>query len=169
MNASTYVGIDNGINGGLAIIGPVRGAPPVAVLRMPVKAGQVDVLAVVDWLDSHNVIPAAIGVEMPCDRMPKIQSMRSLALNCGRLLGALRVRYRNHPTKIEEVESNASTTWQKTILGKVPQGKTKAYALAAAKCIWPDESFIPRGCSTPHDGIIDAVLIAEFLRRRAKP
>ena len=168
MNAPTYVGIDNGINGGLAIIGPVRGAPPVAVLRMPVKAGQVDVLAVLEWLEAH-VTPAVIGVESPCHVMKQIQSMRSLAINYGLLLGCLRIRYRNFPTKIVEVDAHSSTSWQKVILGKVPKGETKAYALAAAKCIWPDESFIPSGCRTPHDGIIDAVLIAEFLRRRAKP
>jgi hypothetical protein len=56
-------------------------------------------------------------------------------------------------------------SWQKKILGKVPTGETKPYALAKAGELWPDEKFLatPR-CKTPHPGLVDAALIAAYGR-----
>jgi hypothetical protein len=51
------------------------------------------------------------------------------------------------------------------MLGKVPAGKTKEYALTKARELWPDETFYATArCSTPHTGIVDAALIAEYGR-----
>lgn len=37
---------------------------------------------------------------------------------------------------------------------------TKATSLNAAKRLFPKETFIPDGCRSPHDGVVDATLIA---------
>lgn len=57
-------------------------------------------------------------------------------------------------------------SWQKAMLPKCKAGDTKPRALALAKELWPEESFLasPR-CKVPHDGLIDAALIAEYSRR----
>jgi hypothetical protein len=51
---------------------------------------------------------------------------------------------------------------------KNPSLDPKKTSLMAAKRLFPGESFIAKGCSTIHDGLIDAALIAEYLRRRVK-
>jgi hypothetical protein len=57
-------------------------------------------------------------------------------------------------------------SWQKVMLPKCKAGDTKPRALALAMALWPQESFLasPR-CKVPHDGLIDAALIAEYSRR----
>lgn len=65
--------------------------------------------------------------------------------------------------------------WQKQMWEGVPKAMkpdkikptvdTKATSLIAAKRLFPKESFILPKCRTPHDGIIDAVLMAEYCRR----
>jgi len=56
-------------------------------------------------------------------------------------------------------------SWQKAMLGKVPKGETKKYAIEAVNNRWPDESFTKSvRCTTPHAGIVDAALIAEYAR-----
>jgi hypothetical protein len=48
----------------------------------------------------------------------------------------------------------------------VPAGESKKYALAKARELWTNETFYasPR-CKTPHDGIVDAALIARYARK----
>jgi hypothetical protein len=61
---------------------------------------------------------------------------------------------------------NPLDSWQRAVLGKVPQGQTKAAAFEKARKIWPDHEWPtkwPRG-TVPHDGIIDAALIAHHAR-----
>lgn len=167
---SCFIGIDNGMKGGLAVIGDHPGNALIASLRMPIDKAtrQVNIYRILQWLDSLHIRIYSIGIESPCHRMKKIQSMRSLAINYGLLLGALRARYRADGVWIKEVPAHSSTSWQRTMLGKVPQGETKKYALEAARKIWPAETFVQPRCTTPHDGIIDAALIAEYLRREVK-
>jgi len=63
-------------------------------------------------------------------------------------------------------ESITPHSWQQdknNSLLKAPVGETKPYALAKAAELWPKDGFLesPR-CSVPHDGMIDAALIAYF-------
>ena len=51
---------------------------------------------------------------------------------------------------------------------KVKANDNKAMALIATKRLFPSTSFIPKGCRKPHDGLVDAALIAEWGRRRIK-
>ncbi len=56
--------------------------------------------------------------------------------------------------------------WQDAVLGKrLAKGMTKVAALAAANKLWPTEQWLATSRSkTPHDGIIDAALIAYYNR-----
>ena len=56
--------------------------------------------------------------------------------------------------------------WQHKMIGRGPKGTSKIRALAAAKKIWPLESFIPAGGKAANDGIVDAALIAEYYRTK---
>jgi len=53
-------------------------------------------------------------------------------------------------------------SWQKAILGKVPKGETKKYALDKAKSTWSDSFTKNARCKVPHEGLIDAALIALY-------
>lgn len=60
--------------------------------------------------------------------------------------------------------------WQKVMWEGVPkQANTKNTSLLAAKRLFPGESFLAsQRSSVPHDGMVDAVLIAEYCRRKIK-
>ena len=63
-----------------------------------------------------------------------------------------------------------SFDWHPVILGKIPQGQSKAMAIAKAQELWPDEDWIKSAkAKNHHDGMIDAALIAEYGRRITFP
>jgi len=65
-----------------------------------------------------------------------------------------------HTSNIIEVQPKK---WQQRVITADDLGNTtKERALSAAKRLFPGESFIPKGCRTPHDGLVDAVLIAYY-------
>ncbi len=168
------VGIDIGLHGGLCALSEVAGASPIATLPMPLTdvldgsgkwVEEIDVRAVLDWFVTLQT-PAAkfrVAIEECPPHSRSKGAMRSMAYSYGLLVGMLRTKG-IRPTPIPP--GNMNRGWQKALLGKVPKGETKAYALAKAKELWPDEDFIPGRCRTPHDGIVDAALIAEFHRRQ---
>lgn len=61
----------------------------------------------------------------------------------------------------------APQTWQAEMLRDTSAKDTKQAALVVAKRLWPDESFLASPKSKkPHEGLVDAALIAEWARRR---
>jgi len=54
--------------------------------------------------------------------------------------------------------------WQKLMLAGLPKGSE----LLVARRLWPGHSFIMEGCRVPHEGAVDAALIAEAGRRMWK-
>jgi hypothetical protein len=46
---------------------------------------------------------------------------------------------------------------------KVPAGQTKVFALRKANILWPEQKWLATARSyVPHDGIVDAALIAQY-------
>ena len=150
------VGIDNGLDGGLAAISSHKGEL-IDRIKMPTKKvgnkREVDSYNVYRWLcDLHS--PYVLAVEEPLAHAKSSQAVRSMALSFGKLAGMAESRVQ----KFERVPVRA---WQKAMLGKVPRGETKAYALAKASELCPDENWLAsEKAKKPHDGIIDAYLIA---------
>lgn len=97
-------------------------------------------------------------------------STSSLMENKGQLTGmffTLSMIYKN-----SSLHFIAPKTWQKTVWShsdKVMLANkvdTKKTSLACAKRLWPGDSFLKNDrCKVPHDGIVDAMLIAEAGRR----
>jgi hypothetical protein len=166
VTSDLYVGIDGGTTGGIAIIYGSTGG--IHELRpMPLKNGMIDGSALGSILcaynSHHDVITVAIE-ECPKHAHSAL-SMRSMGISFGIIYGIV---CRELPTKsITTVRSgNPLDSWQRAVLGKVEQGETKAAALVKAHSIWPDQVWptkCPRG-SIPHDGLIDAALIAHHAR-----
>lgn len=162
METSTVVvGIDNGISGGLVAIGQLGHV--MAMTTMPCKRerknNEIDICEVWRWMTS-NFLPhaATIVIEEP-GGSKSAQAARSMAGSFHALRALCEIKH----LKWHRITPQS---WQKELLGKIPPGETKPRALALAKTLWPDEPFLatPR-CKVPHDGLVDAALIAEYGRR----
>ena len=161
-----YIGIDNGLTGGLVALSDHPGAP-IAMIPMPVKAkakgNEVDAAAILDWLVvdcEFRIIEITAIIEIPGKHSPGVQALCSMWDSFGAIRGFLETRgIRHHRV--------APQTWQKAILGNVEKGNTKPAALAKARQLWPGEAWLATPRSTkPHEGMIDAALIAEWARGR---
>jgi len=160
-----YIGIDNGLTGALVALSDHPGAP-IAMAVMPTqskaKGNEVDAHGVFDWiakLESKSKDSVCVILEIPGKHSPGLQALCSMWDSFGAIRGVLAARfYRHHRI--------APQTWQKAILGNVEKGNTKPAALSKARQLWPDESWLATPRSTkPHEGLVDAALIAEYGRR----
>ena len=162
MNDDTViVGIDNGISGGLCAVAAFDGAV-LAYRAMPIKktakTSEVDIHALLEWLEPYrkNMI---VCVEEPLKHAKSSQAMRSMSISFGLILGACEAkRFEVRRVQVKE--------WQDAVLGKrLAKGMTKVAALAIANKLWVSETWLATSRSkTPHDGIIDAALIAHYNR-----
>jgi hypothetical protein len=158
------IGIDNGLTGGLVAISSFSGALVGSVV-MPTqgkaKGNEVDSRALLEWMSSisaHDCMTAIL--ETPGKHSPGVQALCSMWDSYGSIRAILETRGIRH-------HRIAPQTWQKAILGNVEKGQTKPAALSKARQLWPAESFLatPRS-SKPHEGLIDAALIAEYGRKK---
>lgn len=164
MNEDTViVGVDNGISGGLCAVSAFDGNV-LAYRAMPTKTvegkSEVDVRALLDWLEPYrnNMV---VCVEEPLKHAKSSQAMRSMSISFGLILGACEA-------KRFEVKRIQVKEWQDAMLGKkLAKGMTKVTALATANKLWSSEQWLATSKSrTPHDGMIDAALIARYSRDR---
>lgn len=156
------IGIDNGLTGGIVAISDHPG-PPIAMIPMPTrgksKGNEVDAAALIEWM--HMIGPLdriTVTLETPGKHSPGAQALCSMWDSYGAIRGVLEShRIRHHRITPQ--------SWQKVMLVGCAKGDTKPAALAKAKQLWPDETWLAsRRCTKPHDGLVDAALIAEYSR-----
>jgi hypothetical protein len=158
------IGIDNGLEGGLVAMkedGTIVSYEKMPkVLNMQSGKFEIDLFKVVDWVEEFAKVGlTTVVLEEPLHAAGSSQSLRSMAMSFGGLRGIF-LGFGFPVVRMQVGE------WQTKMIGRGPKGTTKARALKAAKKLWPQESFILKGCRTPHDGIIDAALIAEYYRTK---
>ena len=157
---SIIIGIDNGVSGGLAAISSIGSI--IAMLPMPVqkarKGNEIDIKSVWTWiyqLDARSKITVVIeepgGSKSAKAGISMAGSFHAIRAVC--VLKDLRW-HRITPQ-----------SWQKEMLPGCKSGDTKPRAKSKVRELWPETSFkaTPR-CSTPHEGLVDAALIAEYAR-----
>lgn len=152
------IGIDNGLDGGLCAISEHSGSI-IDKLAMPTfqRAGkrEVDTKTILNWIRDLNTEPL-IAIEEPLKHAKSSQAMRSMGISFGKILGMCE----SHELKVKPIQV---LDWQKKMLGKVPKSQTKVFALRKANELAPDEDWRKNGrCAVPHDGIVDAFLIAFY-------
>ena len=153
------IGIDNGLTGGIVAVSDHR-ASIIGMSVMPVKGkakgNEVDSERVFLFLMQWPRKDITVILETPGKHSPGVMALCSMWDSYGAIRSILETRgYRHHRI--------APQTWQKAVLGNVEKGQTKPAALSRAKQLWPDESFLATAKSTkPHDGLIDAALIAYY-------
>lgn len=155
-----HLGVDPGKHGGLAFITPTSTGPCVYdAMAMPLSGDELDVGRITDVVSAHQLNDDVVATVERVGAMPKqgLSSTFTFGKGFGTLLGilgALRVR----------VELVTPQKWKGVILA----GTTKDKDAAVAWCrrAYPSVNLLatPR-CTTPHDGIADAVCLAEYGRR----
>ena len=154
------IGVDNGLSGGLVAISRCTGGV-IDKTVMPtlhrLKKREVDTRKVYEWVMNLES-DFELAIEEPLHHARSSQAVRSMALSFGKLLGLAESRQ-------WKVNCISVHRWQKAMLGRVPKGKTKEVALAVANDIAPEECWRKsKRASKPHDGLIDAFLIAHYIR-----
>lgn len=185
------IGIDNALSGGLVALSRFNG-DIIDKLIMPVNIRthtfnkvkkrtvkgkttkevkpacqmEIDAYIVTRWIKQvTNSKPCVIAIEECPEHAQQKSVMRSMAMSYGILIGAIEASLPEYEIYVVR-SGNSKDSWQRHMLGKLEQGKTKEAALAAAEAIWLEENWLasPRS-RVPHDGLIDAALIAEHVRR----
>lgn len=177
MSYTTVIGIDPGLEGGVAIISPAG----CIVHNMPVVDGAVDAFTLAQLIRNYGPAAQMIVVLESVHSMPHqgVASAFTFGKGYGTLLGvcgALGVR----------TELVTPQAWKKVVLPglipakvKLPPDATPAAKKAAkaahkkagkdaaigwCRRAYPLVSLIPEGCRVPHDGRADALCLAEFAR-----
>jgi hypothetical protein len=165
MEVKTFIGIDIGQKGGICIMKPDG---TIETFAIPLtKEGQLDIVALVNKLFAFNPHQTYVAFEYitPLHFASK-KANWSLAHQSGAIQAVctcLNLPYYAVPPKI----------WQKKMFEKLPPMRdkkgsldTKLMALAAVKVLYPDLDLrATQRCTTPHDGIVDSILICEYLKQ----
>lgn len=155
-----YVGIDPGQQGGIAWISPPTSLP--SKLRGTVA------LALHQMPDSPLGITAILGclavdlvVLERAQSMPKqgIAGAFNYGVHYGTLIGILTAM------GIPFVEVRPAV-WKKEILQGVADKADKKQVISFCKKLFPKASLIPPGCRVEKDGLAEALLLAEYGRRK---
>jgi hypothetical protein len=165
MSNQIYVGIDNGISGGLAALSPTVGAGIICMCTMPIqktrKGNEINICAVWDFLECELFISRNLSNITVIIEEPGGSKSASAATSMAGSFHALRAMCEIKGVRHLRITPQA---WQKPMLNAVA-GDTKPAALTKARSLWPQENWLatPR-CKTPHSGLVDAALISEYAR-----
>lgn len=156
-----YVGIDPGANGGIATLDDAGrvGAQP---LTVAVLASVMRNYAA--WDERADWPQPIVGVEL-VHAMPGqgVTSMFSFGQRYGEVLGVL-AAFGITPTLVPP------QVWQAVVLlkgfDKTTLRGTKVASIGYCQQQFPSLNLIPPGKRVPHDGMADALCIAEYMRLR---
>ena len=159
-----FIGIDPGLQGGIATI---HESGEITILAMPTlkigKKRMLDNASLAGTFSLPNILDIkSYAILEQQQAMPKqgVTSMFSIGYGFGTLKQCL-VDF-NIPHEVVRAQ-----TWQKEFDISGRKGNTKAQALQICQSLFPNLNLLATERSKkPHEGIVDAVLIAEFARRR---
>jgi Holliday junction resolvasome RuvABC endonuclease subunit len=163
---SDYLGIDPGLNGGFAVVSgdKIRYKMAMPTLSFKTVDGktktEIDREGVLSFLSTIPPLTHVAIEEVHAFRKQNITATCTTCRNYGILLMAFTVAH----MRITEVPSD---TWQKhfgIFPAKEAGGKsTKEQAFDIVRMIYPDDDFRKsERAQKPHDGMVDACLIAEY-------
>lgn len=157
-----YLGIDNGISGGLVWLS--EHSKIIAMLSMPVqktrKGTEVNVNAIWRWMDESNIakLNTCVVIEEPGGA-----KNYNAAVSMAGSFHALRGFFEFLGFRLVRITPQK---WQKPMLNCKKGDDTKAVADQLRRSLWPDETFLrTEQCKKADLGLIDAALISEYARR----
>lgn len=152
------LGIDPGLDGGLALLSPdgllLEVMPTIGSTKREVDSGKVGELLRA-WNVEHAVLEK-VGARPG----QGVVSMFTFGMGLGCIKGVLGALDIPH-TEVQPKE------WQKTVCKGMFSSDPKAMAQQRVRQLWPQQSFLatPRS-KVPHQGLVDAALLAEYGRIR---
>jgi hypothetical protein len=162
-----YAGIDNGLLGAIGLVS--EEGELLGYVAMPTtnngKGRDIDIKTVWSYLkplaDENQLV---VVLEAAAKHSPGKLALCSTWFSFGHLIALMQLKNLRH--EIVPPQKWQKLFWTKPKMPKDQKFNTKAAALMAAKKLWPHESFLASSKSKrPHDGIVDALLIAEAGRR----
>lgn len=152
-----FVGIDPGLKGAIAMISADR--TTIEFITMPTVGKQLDTGLILKFLQSYHIQHFFLEHSQAIHKSSAASTF-SFGKNFGILIGIISAL--QLPYTLVKPKSWQKTMWQ----GTDPSDKPKSRSACAAYRLFPDLSFKASLRSTrDHDGIIDAVLLAEYGRR----
>ena len=165
----TYIGIDPGLDGGIVELqGPHLDKRIMPTIK-PGKGRKIDlselkVMATFWQMAIYYNREIHVILEDPGGHAPSASGLRSMTYSFAvaeMLLVAFAIPY-----TIVRAQTWQREFWKRPTLPKGQKFDNKGAALAAARRIWPNEDWTKSERSTkPHDGMVDAALLAEWGRR----
>lgn len=158
---SVFLGIDPGKSGGLVFIdGDLQ---IIEMMPMPIIGKEYDIKSIKDFMLSQNVTHAAIENVHAIQGRTGNSSNFSFGLGKGILMGL--VEGLSIPYTLVNPKAWQKEAWE----GVTKQADNKQTSLIAAKRLFPEQTFIatPRS-RTPHDGLVDAALIAYYIALKVR-
>lgn len=154
------VGIDPGLKGALVVLETATGN---LLDKLPMPD---EILTTYRWLHSHkNTFPTMIiALEKPLVIKGKSSLVGSFGMgkNYGALYASIRLLY-------VQLQIIPPQSWTAELHKGADGDGPKAKSLCVAKNLWPWEKFTYTEKQVKaQDGLVDAMLIAEYLRRRIK-
>jgi hypothetical protein len=161
MDKTALVGIDPGLDGALAILRDDSDSVELHLMpTLPSGVGgkrMLDLVRIRDLLLDANPAHVAIESQQPFPKQGGCSNFttgHNYGALCGLLVGL-------------EISWGAvrPREWQK-VYG-IGRGDTKAQSVVVCQRLFPRACLLPTPrCHVPHDGLADAALIAEYVRRR---
>lgn len=160
-----YIGIDPGLDGGIATLsqsGDILRACSMPTIKLG-KGRVVDVLEIRRELNYY--IDTVVYLEEASKHSAGVLSLCSTWYTFGAIETILKlsaIRY-----QVIRPQNWQKRFWTRPTMAKGDKFDTKAAALMAATRLWPEVDWTKSlKARKPHDGMIDAALIAEFARLR---
>lgn len=151
---ANIVAIDPGKNGAIAFISSQEDDP--IVHPMPMAGKELDLPAIAELIQSADLVVIEKVHAMPGQG---VTSMFTFGCGYGAIQGitaALKIRTELVPPQ----------TWKSSVLKGTK--KDKDAAIAYCRKAFPDISLVLPRCRKPHDGMADALCLAEYGRRTYK-
>ena len=173
--AKLFIGADPGMEGAWAAID--ENSNIISYMANPRigKTGPSDLQKICDWLNGlyfgtyEKVVMTVEDVHALYQVSVKTTS--TLMESKGNIYGIMNA-FAYFTPDLVTVQQITPKEWQKRVwmfhdkVMTASKVDTKKTSLACAKRLWPSEKFLAsERCKTPHDGIVDALLIAEAARR----
>ena len=155
-----YIGIDNGMSGGIAIIEEkkILELIPMPVVQSTDSRNEYDINTITEIIKKY---PDATMIIEKAHAMPLLGTIQAFSFGkCYGIMlgiaGALKM-----PVNIVH-----SKTWQKEMFRDLNSDNTKQASVIIAKQLYPNQTFLPTLRSKkPSDGLTDAILIATYGQR----
>ena len=157
-----YLGLDPGLKGGLAAL--TEDGKILMMETMPLNEDGIDPVRVKNWLILVNGCSNGRGLTVALEKAQAMpgQGGRSM-FNYGQGYGVLRAVLALMALQVTLVRPQ---TWTKVVHVGTDGGEAKDRSRQAALRLWPGQTWTASDrCRTPHMGLIDACLIAEWCRR----